>query len=40
MPKAIVVEDEQLEHAVRVAKVSSNENVRVTQASLRAGLGQ
>ncbi|WP_044423449.1 tyrosine-type recombinase/integrase, partial [Pseudomonas syringae group genomosp. 3] len=26
MPKAIVVEDEQLEHAVRVAKVSSNEN--------------
>lgn len=26
MPKAIVVEDEQLEHAVRVAKVSSPEN--------------
>ncbi|KPZ24125.1 tyrosine-type recombinase/integrase [Pseudomonas syringae group genomosp. 3] len=26
MPKAIVVEDEQLEHAVRVAKVSSSEN--------------
>ena len=26
MPKAIVIEDEQLEHAVRVAKVSSPEN--------------
>jgi integrase len=26
MPKAIVVEDDQLEHAVRVAKVSSREN--------------
>ncbi|MNB91760.1 hypothetical protein D3C87_1591370 [compost metagenome] len=26
MPKAIVVEDEQLGHAVRVAKVSSPEN--------------
>ncbi len=26
MPKAIVVEDDQLEHAVKVAKVSSAEN--------------
>ena len=26
MPKAIVIEDEQLEHAFRVAKVSSPEN--------------
>jgi len=26
MPKAIVVEDDQLEHAVRVARVSSPEN--------------
>lgn len=26
MPKAVVVKDDQLEHAVRVAKVSSREN--------------
>lgn len=26
MPKAIVIEDEQVEHAVRVVKVSSSEN--------------
>ena len=39
MPKAIVVEDDQLEHAVKVARVSSAENGLRDAALLLACFG-
>lgn len=39
MPKAIVVEDDQLEHAVKVAKISSAENGARDSALLLACFG-
>jgi site-specific recombinase XerD len=39
MPKEIVIEDEQLEHAVKVAKVSSSENVSRDAALLLTCFG-